>query len=256
MAKLTQVAGAVTRALRKEIKAESDLRYLAKTAKAYDSDRFDGLDSTAYSRSNHTHTAAGVGAYTKAESDGKYLADHVVASGTPSNITKSGAYRINPGATGFPAGDYSTLLHVKGKSSDTQFQLNASFSTNKLFFRSYNNSSTARDFDEIFHTGFTPTKNHVGLGNVPNYVASSSTTLASDTTFATAHAVKKVNDSVGTKLSKSQADGYYLDKTANAVSSSYMVAHDDRDVKPNTTGVSAGIKGVKAFFVFTAAQAA
>ena len=54
-------------------KAQGDSYYLGKTAKASDSDKLDGLNSTDFSRSNHTHTAADVGALTQSQGDARYV---------------------------------------------------------------------------------------------------------------------------------------------------------------------------------------
>ncbi|MGI3093901.1 tail fiber protein [Vibrio diabolicus] len=121
------------------------------------------------------------------------------------------------------------------------------------------------------------TKAQVGLGNVPNYGFTSSVSDASNTKFASAGAVKKAYDLALTKITKAQGDNYYLAIGANAKSASkwatartitlhgdlsgsvsldgsanvtlsaavkndshthsYILATDDRDVKPSTTGL-------------------
>ncbi|EPP6382789.1 hypothetical protein NB573_09860 [Vibrio alginolyticus] len=132
------------------------------------------------------------------------------------------------------------------------------------------------------------TKAQVGLGNVPNYTFTSSVSDSSNTKFAAASAVKKAYDLALTKITKAQGDNYYLARDANAKSASkwetartitlhgdlsgsvsldgsanvtlsasvkndshthsYILATDDRDVKPSTTGLDK-MHAAKVYFV-------
>ncbi|HHF2968639.1 tail fiber protein [Vibrio alginolyticus] len=132
------------------------------------------------------------------------------------------------------------------------------------------------------------TKAQVGLGNVPNYTFTTSVSDSSNTKFAAAGAVKKAYDLALTKITKAQGDNYYLARDANAKSASkwetartitlhgdlsgsvsldgsanvtlsasvkndshthsYILATDDRDVKPSTTGLEK-MHAAKVYFV-------
>lgn len=131
------------------------------------------------------------------------------------------------------------------------------------------------------------TKAQIGLSNVPDYAFTSSVSDASNTKFAAAGAVKKAYDLALTKITKAQGDNYYLARDANAKSASkwetartitlhgdlsgsvsldgsasvtlsasvkndshthsYILATDDRDVKPSTTGLDKK-NGAKIYF--------
>lgn len=71
----------------------------------------------------------------------------------------------------------------------------------------------------------TVTKADVSLGNVPNYTITGSVGDSSDSKFSTAGAVKKAYDLANSKITKVQADGYYLGKTATATQANELDGH-------------------------------
>ncbi|MFQ2789955.1 tail fiber domain-containing protein [Aeromonas caviae] len=60
----------------------------------------------------------------------------------------------------------------------------------------------AKGTHQVFHQGFKPTKEDVGLSNVQNWSATAAVNDASDTTYATAGAVKKAYDLAAAALPK------------------------------------------------------
>lgn len=84
----------------------------------------------------------------------------------------------------------------------------------------------AEDWDaeptEFYTTEFKPGKADVGLSNVNNWTATSATNSESTTTYATAAGVKAAYDLAVSKITKAQADGYYLAKTAKAADSAKL----------------------------------
>lgn len=105
-----------------------------------------------------------------------------------------------------------------------------------IAFRVNNSSDSALRF--INNMGNFRT--FIGLGNVPNYTATSSVSDSSNSKFATAGAVKTAYDKGVEALNKANSINQYL-----------TLATDKRDVKPNSTGTS-NIRAVKPFFVSNA----
>lgn len=129
---------------------------LDKSSKATDSDKLDGLHASDFSRSNHTHTAEQVGAYSKSESDGKYFLATKPRGGyqveeVPWTVS-SGVY------LGHVSGASNLVVQFKGSNSCAAAQFRFSHNTGGIWYK------TARDahgfeqkFKRIYTEEYRPT---------------------------------------------------------------------------------------------------
>lgn len=143
--------------------AFADGRYLKKAEKAADTNLFDGLDSSAFSRTTHTHTAQEVGACTYAQ------------------------------AQAYTNQEISKLLGGAPSSAlDTIYELGEALLDQEDAAAAMNTLISNHKADKNNPHGVN--KNHIGLSYVNNWPATSATNSTSATTYATAAGVKAAYD--------------------------------------------------------------
>ena len=154
-------------------------RYLGKTAKAADSDKLDGLNSTDFARSyRDIKNATSLG------------------SSDLNGITNTGFYYQSANANTSTARNYPILtagtLMVTAAAGVVQTYIPYG-TPNAIYTRGYYGSSWS-GWTRMYSTGSKPTKADVGLGNVPNwstatfdgrYVSKSGDTISGFLTFST-----------------------------------------------------------------------
>ena len=118
--------------------------------------------------------------------------------------TQSGFYNADAASVtnGFqPSGWCYYMNMAHGNSAGYNGVLAMSFNGAHLGFKTVEFGAD-RGWKTIYHTGNKPTSADVGLGSVNNWEASSAVNLASDTTYATAGAVKKAYDLAAAAMPK------------------------------------------------------
>ena len=134
--------------------------------------------SSYHTSANPTSTWYKVGDGGNADTvDGKHATDFASSTGFNDNFGVGKYLNFN---------SYGGSTHGEGTSKAYYKAIDQSWRTTFLDIYLGNN--------RIYHTGNKPTKADIGLGNVPNYGASTSVTSSSTTTLATSSAVKQAYD--------------------------------------------------------------
>lgn len=161
-------------------------KYLGISAKAVDSDKLDGLNSTDFSRSNHTHQELISGT--------TGTIDAAAMDSLPTRLRYY--YNVTNESTNlFPCvNDANAILHISTHSSGYAHQLG--FSENGHIYQRNKGggSSVWTDWFALYTTRNKPNNSDVGLGNVHNYVITHSATEGSSTKYASGAAVKAAYD--------------------------------------------------------------
>ncbi|EMK3382371.1 tail fiber protein [Vibrio parahaemolyticus] len=238
----------------KMTKAQGDSYYLGKTAKAADSDKLDGLNSSDFARSSHSHIYGNVG------------------FGNRSNWATAEASKINGAVVGQLAwanyGNNHTIFDASSGKSPSGTNVDKTnpqntWSVNYPTLMGWNGSSTygvrvevARYAESIPWSGvsgkpssFTPASHthsasQVGLGNVNNWGATTSVSSTSTTTYATASAVKSAYDRGTSALNT--ANGKWT--AVNASTSTRGIVQLSTSVSSTSTAIAATSSAVKAAY--------
>ena len=172
---------------------------LGVSAKAADSDKVDGVDSSRIVFGNNGSAVTRITDWNKVRKSGFY--EGLKAASAPES-----------------SGWFWGMKACYSSDSDYGFELIAGNSSGKIYGR-ITDSGGAGAWQRFYTDKFKPTKSDVGLSNVQNWPASDSTSSVART-FATSRAVKSVNDRITNFFSYINGKVKSVDDRVTSVASS------------------------------------
>lgn len=174
--------------------------------------------------------------YTETEADSRYYRKYETTGISDYNSLTTGAWSTTSTTAGnIPYANYNGTWHISDPTNDRQYQLWMGDSPDGgLRFRAKQGSSTGwHSWNKIFHDSYHPN------ADAWTNTRTNTVTLTGDVTGSGS---ASVNGTGNWTVSLSTVVG------DDSHDHTRLLAVDDRDMKPNTSGIGSGVKAIKAFF--------